>query len=162
MASGKRASMREGPLAALFRRTDEEESPAPAAETPPAAESPAAPATPPQRASAAPPPATAAGSRDRAPQPPPQQRAPEPQREAPQARAPREERQDREPPPHPRETGYPHPSLGATPGPVEIEEPRLPTPQERLRHAFATDIPDDILQRPADEPYDDPAPELRA
>ncbi|MDX6728030.1 MAG: hypothetical protein QOK49_2835, partial [Baekduia sp.] len=25
MASGKRASMREGPLAALFRRTDEDE-----------------------------------------------------------------------------------------------------------------------------------------
>ena len=27
MASGKRASMREGPLAALFRKTDEEEQP---------------------------------------------------------------------------------------------------------------------------------------
>ena len=34
MASGKRASMREGPLAALFRRTDDDESPAPEAERP--------------------------------------------------------------------------------------------------------------------------------
>jgi cell division protein FtsZ len=158
MASGKRASMREGPLAALFRRTDEDEAPDGAAETPPAPEAPAAPT---ERAPAAPPPATAAGSRERAPQPAAEQRAPDPQPEAPQPRAPREERQDREPPPHPRETGYPHPSLGATPAPVEIEEPRLPTPQERLRHAFATDIPDDILQRPADEPYDDPTPDVR-
>src|SRR4051794_7839527 len=144
MASGKRASMREGPLAALFRRTDEEETPAPAAETPPAPEAPAAPATPPERASAAPPPATAAGSRDRAPQPAAEQRAPEPQREAPQARAPREEQQHREPPPHPRETGYPHPSLGATPGPGGIEGPRLPPPQRRLLRPFTTDIPDAI------------------
>jgi cell division protein FtsZ len=171
MASGKRASMREGPLAALFRRTDEEEGPAAAGEkrsegeAEPRAEAPAdpgtqAPAAP--RGSAAPPPATAAGQQERGtPDPPAQQRPPEPQRRAPQQRPAPQQRKDREPPPHPRETGYPHPSLGATPGPVEIEEPRLPTPQERLRHAFATDIPDDILDAPADEPYDEPAQELR-
>src|SRR4029077_5788810 len=45
--------------------------------------------------------------------------------------------------------------LGATPPPVEIEEPRLPTPQERLRHAFTSDIPENILEPPADEPYED-------
>src|SRR4051812_13472117 len=164
MASGKRASMREGPLAALFRRTDEDEAPgaAPSEPTaePPEREASPAPRAPRQRASAAPPPATAAGHRDRPAQPAPKQRAPEPQREAPQARVARDDQQHREPPPHPRETGYPHPSLGATPAPVEIEEPRLPTPQERLRHAFGADIPDDMLQRPADEPYDDPAPDL--
>src|SRR4051794_26556018 len=162
MASGKRASMREGPLAALFRRTDEDEAPAAPVESPPEREAPAAPAAPPERASAPPPPAPAAGQQERrAPEPAPEQRAPEPQRGAPQARPAQQEPEDREPPPHPRETGYPHPSLGATPAPVEFEEPRLPTPQERLRYAFGTDIPEDILQPPADEPYDEPAPELR-
>src|SRR5437868_4025439 len=109
MASGKRASMREGPLAALFRRTDEEETPA--TEAPSAAAEPAAP----------------------------------PARETPRAAE--------APPTQPAPT--------APPPPVEIEEPRLPTPQERLRHAFSSDIPDDILERPADEPYED-APEPRA
>src|SRR4051794_25171828 len=162
MASGKRASMREGPLAALFRRTDEDGARAAPAESPAEREAPTAPAAPPERASAAPPPATAAGQQERrAPEPAPQQRPPEPQRRAPEARPAQQEPEDREPPPHPRETGYPHPSLGATPAPVEFDEPRLPTPQERLRHAFGTDIPDDILQRPADEPYDEPAPDLR-
>src|SRR3954471_13782521 len=165
MGSGKRASMREGPLAALFRRTDEDEA-SPAAPSEPTSEqpereAPAAPPAPRERASAAPPPATAAGHRDRPAQPAPQKRAPEPQRKAPQARVARDEPQHREPPPHPRATGYPHPSLGATPAPVEIEEPRLPTPQERLRPALGTDIPDDMLQRRADEPYDDPAPDPR-
>src|SRR4051812_12882445 len=193
MASGKRASMREGPLAALFRKTDDDEAPASAGEQPAArgAEAPASepalpvreaeatprraasriPAAPPPEAPApraaspvpaAPPPATPAGQQERRPpQPTAEQRAPEPQRRAPQPRAAQQEREDREPPPHPRETGYPHPSLGATPAPVEVEEPRLPTPQERLRHAFSTDIPDDILARPADEPYDEPGPDLR-
>src|SRR6476646_7018906 len=84
MAPGpsKRASMREGPLAALFRKTDEER---PEEEAKPAAAAPAP-----------------------APEP-----APEPRRE--------------------RE--LPHPALRAQPAP-EVEEPRIPTPQERLRHAF--------------------------
>ncbi len=95
MASGKRASMREGPLAALFRKTDEdglETTDAPAADA------------------AAP--------------------------EAPAAPAPR----------HPRESGVPHPSLDAaqTAAPVEAE-PAVPSPQERLRQAFSSDIPENIL-----------------
>jgi cell division protein FtsZ len=72
MASGKRASMREGPLAALFRRTDEAD--------------PAAPAE------------------------PPRQETPE----------------------------------------VEEERaaPRTPTPQERLRHAFSSDLPENMMAPP--------------
>jgi cell division protein FtsZ len=86
MASGKRASMREGPLAALFRKTETEGlPPAAAAEQPPAT-----PASPP-------PPATP--------------RAEEP----------------------------------ARPEPVR----RPPTPQERLRQAFSSDLPDNMMAPPA-------------
>jgi cell division protein FtsZ len=170
MASGKRASMREGPLAALFRRTDDEEGAQPEAEAPaperadasppPAAAPPAAP--PPARpapSAATPPPATPAGQERRAPQPPADERPAEPQRRPPQPPVAREPERERELPPHPRETGYPHPSLGADPGPVEYEEPRVPTPQERLRHAFSSDIPDDMLSRAVDEPRFEPEPE---
>src|SRR5689334_24639375 len=71
MASGKRASMREGPLAALFRRTDE-------------AVEPAEPAEPPRQPEAEQPPPT----------------------------------------------------------------PRTPTPQERLRHAFSSDLPENMMAPP--------------
>src|SRR5690242_18251584 len=89
MAPGpsKRASMREGPLAALFRKTDEEQ---------------------PQEKAA--------------PSPKP---APEPVREEPVAR---------------ERPAVPHPALRPQPEPA-VEEPRVPTPQERLRHAFSADIP---------------------
>src|SRR5439155_16984471 len=88
----KRASMREGPLAALFRKTDEEQPEAKAKPTP-------------------------------AP-------APEPVREEPQAR---------------REV--PHPALRPQPRPA-VDEPHIPTPQERLRHAFSADIPENVLEAP--------------
>jgi cell division protein FtsZ len=75
MGSGKRASMREGPLAALFRKTETE----------------------------------GIEPRDEAPAPP------------------REE----QPPPA---------------APPRQEAPRrTPTPQERLRHAFSSDVPDDVM-----------------
>jgi cell division protein FtsZ len=176
MASGKRASMREGPLAALFRRTEGEpeerpagERPDEAASPPPAAPEPAQPPAaqqpPPERRPearpAAPPaptpaPATPAAQERRPAQPP--AHAAEPERQAPQAPVAREQAPDREPP-HPRETGYPHPSLGADPGPAEYEEPHVPTPQERLRHAFSSDIPDDMLSPPTDVPALEPEPE---
>src|SRR6478672_5666403 len=100
MASGKRdrASMREGPLAELFRRTESKggepakEEPAPEAKAPeptPAPETPAASQ-----------PATAAG----------------------------------------RDGGYPHPALGSGGEPDE-RVLETPTPRERLRHAFSSDIP---------------------
>src|SRR5215216_3546216 len=78
MASGKRASMREGPLAALFRKTEEV-----------------------QEAQQAAPPA--------------------------------------EPPRQPE----PEAKVSETPPP-----PRTPTPQERLRHAFSSDLPENIMSPP--------------
>jgi cell division protein FtsZ len=122
MASGKRASMREGPLADLFRRTEE------AADAADQAREDAGPAETPA-------PSTRAG----------------------------QERRAAEPPPHPRDTGYPHPAL-STPDeePPATPEPHVPTPQERLRHAFSTDIPDDILDRaPARRRYADADPYAR-
>jgi cell division protein FtsZ len=89
MGSGKRASMREGPLAALFRRTETD------GLEPRAAEAPA----------------------------PPPPDAPPPEREA-REEAPR----------------------------------RVPTPQERLRHAFSSDLPENIMSPPAAEPVPAPAP----
>ncbi len=138
MASGKRASMREGPLAALFRRTDED---APeGAESTPQASAPEEKATPQAAAAASPaeaivPPATPAAAARR--------REPDPLRdEGPAATT----------PPHPRETGYPHPSLGADPEPQAVDTPRAPSAQERLRNAFSSELPDDILAPPAAEP----------
>jgi cell division protein FtsZ len=94
----ERASLREGPLADLFRKTEEaqEESArraAPPAE-PPASE-----------------PATAAG----------------------RARA---------------DEDYPHPGLGASGDLPPEEAPRVPSPNERLRHAFTSEIPADVLEPP--------------
>jgi cell division protein FtsZ len=139
MASGKRASMREGPLAALFRRTDEDapegadgapQASAPETTTPPAEPKAKAPAAPQPEATV--PPATPAAAARR--------REPDPLRdEGPAATT----------PPHPRETGYPHPSLGADPEPQAADTPRAPSAQERLRNAFSSELPDDILAPPA-------------
>ena len=96
MPAGKRASMREGPLAALFRRTSEEQE----------IDQPAAAASEPVGSERAP---------DTAPVPAPSARATEP----------------------------------------EVQERRLPSPQERLRHAFSSDIPENLLERPS-RPHRDP------
>jgi cell division protein FtsZ len=145
MASGKRASMREGPLAALFRRTDEEAGPAPETPNGQAAQA-QAPAEPQARQAPAAQPAAPAAPRasEAAPQVPP----------ATPAGAARRREAEPELPPHPRETGYPHPSLAA---PAEGEEPRrdehrVPSATERLRHAFSSEIPEDLLAPPAREP----------
>jgi cell division protein FtsZ len=82
MDSGKRASMREGPLAALFRKTETDGLPTEAA-------------APPQ------------------PEPAPAPPAPAP-----------------------------------VPEPVAEEPRRIPTPQERLRHAFSSDLPDNLMSPP--------------
>jgi cell division protein FtsZ len=150
MASGKRASMREGPLAALFRRTDEaaEE----AEEAARAAEESAAPTQKPQdpralrrEESSRQPGLTevareASQADDAEPARPRPAAVPEPTTPAGERAA--------------RDRGYPHPSLGADPPPAE-PAPRIPTPQERLRQAFSSDLPEDILERPAPPP---PAP----
>jgi cell division protein FtsZ len=101
MANPKRASMREGPLAALFRKTEE-------------------------------------GSEGQDAQAPPEQGGSPPASEP--VHAP--------PPAHPRETGLPHPALSASPQPPR-EEVRVPSPKERLRHAFSSEIPENVLDRPA-------------
>src|ERR1700729_1400876 len=96
MPSGKRASMREGPLAALFRKTAQDVDDTHDGEG---------------RAAASPAPDVPAAS------------------ERPAARA----------------------------EPEIEEEPRIPLPHERLRHAFSADIPDNVLERPA--PSEPAAPE---
>jgi cell division protein FtsZ len=97
MAGGKRASMREGPLAALFRGTAELE----AEEKGEAARRDAAPA----------------------------ETAPAPKAAAPAPAAPREE-----PRPAPRRYD---------------DEVSVPSPQERLRAAFSSDIPENVMAPPA-------------
>ena len=101
MANAKRASMREGPLAALFRKTEDDEG----------------------EPGAAPP-------------------------QADEAPAERARRAEPVPPAHPRETGLPHPGLGASTDAPE-ESPRVATPRERLRHAFSSEIPENMMERPA-------------
>ncbi len=126
MASGKRASMREGPLAALFRKTDEDthQKGAPGSEESPRREEAPAPPEPrhepstqveqsPPRSELAPPPAS-----------PPQPASP-PATERPAPQAPPE---------------------------LEWQEPPVPSPRERLRHAFSPDIPENILDRSAPPP----------
>jgi cell division protein FtsZ len=119
MASNKRASMREGPLAALFRKTDEvqEEQERRGERVEPDAQAPA--------------PATAAA----------QQAAPLPPIDA---------------------TGLavPHPALTPSEPDISARDDRpVATPHERLRHAFSSDIPEDMLSRTSERrprSYDDP------
>jgi cell division protein FtsZ len=121
MANAKRASMREGPLAALFRKTEEDDQPQDAA------------------------PATAVG-REREPVSP----------------------GGSPPVAHPRETGLPHPALSASPE-VPTEPTPVASPRERLRHAFSSEIPDNVMEPPptrrrllddypAERPYASSAP----
>jgi cell division protein FtsZ len=114
MASGKRASMREGPLADLFRKTER-----------------------------------AADQAEEAPAAGDERQVPAPSTPAARERAP-------EPPPHPRETGYPHPALGTPEEEPPAPQPRVPTPQERLRHAFSADIPENILEAQPRQRREDP------
>ena len=96
MGSGKRASMREGPLAALFRKTETD--------------------------GLEPPAASEAATR--------------PPREADPA---------------------PAPVADSTPPPASEPSRRVPTPQERLRHAFSSDLPENIMSPPGREPEPPPA-----
>ncbi|HSD78703.1 MAG TPA: cell division protein FtsZ, partial [Solirubrobacteraceae bacterium] len=133
--------MREGPLAALFRRTDEAAEEAEAAAR--AAEESAVPAARPQD------PRALRHEEERARRGPQAESLPQPTTPAAERAAERAA----------RERGYPHPSLGAAAPPEEAQEPapRIPTPQERLRHAFSSDLPEDILERPAPPPPAPPA-----
>jgi cell division protein FtsZ len=125
---GKRASMREGPLAALFRKTEEDGRGGAADEGRPeqaAAGSDAAGAG----ASKAVP--DAAGAAPEAPRSAAAEPAAKPAPEAPR-----------------RERNLPHPALSASP--PESEAPAsVPSPKERLRHAFSSEIPENVMERPA-------------
>jgi cell division protein FtsZ len=102
MANAKRASMREGPLAALFRKTEDTDGSPEDLQVPVAS---------------------------RPTQPPSESVIPSA-------------------PTHPRESGLPHPALGASPQAPD-EEVHVPSPRERLRHAFSSDIPENVMDRPA-------------
>jgi cell division protein FtsZ len=112
MANPKRASMREGPLAALFRKTEDPE-----------------------------------GLQDGS-QPP----------AASGASAPASESHGSPPASHPRESGLPHPALNASPQ-TPVEDVYVPSPRERLRHAFSSEIPENVMdppparRRPMDREY---------
>jgi cell division protein FtsZ len=106
----KRASMREGPLAALFRKTEtesDEDGRGPASSAEAASEQ--------------------AGRRER-----------QAATTAEGSRLPR----------HPRESGLPHPALSAS-AEATVDDARVPTPRERLRHAFSSEIPASVMDRPA-------------
>jgi cell division protein FtsZ len=141
MATGKRASMREGPLADLFRKTTEDhppQLPEPAADSEAAAEDATAPPTSPAAQSIQPSPDAALP----APTPEPEPPAPE----------------------QPRRRAMPHPSLEADahapiPGP---EDRQIPSPQERLRQAFSADIPENVLERTTPAPAAVPAADVYA
>jgi cell division protein FtsZ len=129
MAAGKRASMREGPLAALFRKTEHDNR---AAE----AERGALPGDDGSLQAAAQPPA----ARERnlpaeGGTPPPSGGRPEGAPKLAAAPLPRE-----------RDGVSPHPSLAIAAG-EEAVSASVPSPQERLRAAFSSELPDDILER---------------
>jgi cell division protein FtsZ len=123
MPNAKRASMREGPLAALFRKTAEETEPGGSGPEPDHVP----PAAPAQQSGQPGVPAPGLGS----PAPTPATREPQAARQ-------------RRPHPHPSLEGPP-PSAAE---PWELEAPEIPSPQERLRHAFSADIPENLLEPP--------------
>jgi cell division protein FtsZ len=94
--------MREGPLAALFRKTEDAEA----------------------------------------------EQATAPPKEAREAAPVRRSRRS-EPAVHPRESGLPHPGLGASTDEPEEPPPHVASPKERLLHAFSSEIPENIMERPA-------------
>ncbi|HWD77193.1 MAG TPA: cell division protein FtsZ [Solirubrobacteraceae bacterium] len=134
MATGKRASMREGPLADLFRRTTDDNPPRSAD-----------PDEGRQGAASEPEPTSPAAQSIQ----PPLDAMPE--RVEPTPRTPAE----------PRRRPMPHPSLEAdNDAPVPGgPDPEIPSAQERLRQAFSADIPEDVLERPAPG---QPAPDVYA
>jgi cell division protein FtsZ len=138
MANPKRASMREGPLAALFRKTEDEE---PDGRGEPESGAGAASG----KGSS---PGAAAAKAGRG------------QRKAADIEDDGRASDGRAPTPHPRESGLPHPALkGSTQTEIddmpESDEERVPTPRERLRHAFSSEIPENVMERSARPVMDD-------
>jgi len=154
MASGKRASMREGPLAQLFRKTEEDE-PQPREERPARSEEP-------RREVRSSEPRGGKPLPEDGPSPQVTRSVPEPQ--ASQGDSPREQRRE------PEEGSFERRATEAAKRAEErarrreAGEPReagwsryegVPTPEERLRSVFSPDIPENILDRdsaPAPQP----------
>ncbi len=139
MANPKRASMREGPLAALFRKTEELEKDSPAEQESSLDAATVAGAAEPTAEVSAPPAAQSEQSRSQSArgeyvEPIPSQSE------------------------HPRDSGVPHPSL--RPSLDEEQATRVPSPQERLRHAFSSEIPENLMDRPGVS-APTPAPPMR-
>jgi cell division protein FtsZ len=152
MPTSKRASMREGPLAALFRKTAEDtglpgpaagntSAPGPAtaditATSTPAEQQPAA--SPPIEPQASePPPAASEAPTVARPKPPAASEAQTVTRQAPSAES----------------------EAPTIVRPKPPAEPHIPSPQERLRQAFSADIPENVLDRPAPAPPPERKPE---
>jgi cell division protein FtsZ len=136
MPNAKRASMREGPLAALFRKTEEQDGTAavdPEVEQAHAPDPDEPPPGPPPPAAAAPP----------TPEPVAERAQPLPER----AEAVAEPDERSRPSSPERPIGAPHPSLSPAPQTVAAQsalapgrpELTLPTPQDRLREAFSSE-----------------------
>jgi cell division protein FtsZ len=129
MPTGKRANMREGPLASLFRKTAED-------------------------------------TRGKPPEDPgsPELKQPAADERAERRSAPASE-PERPPRPQPPVEAAPGPPVEATAPPLEEEERHIPSPQERLRHAFSADIPQSLMDPPtrhAPEPPRQPAHDVYA
>jgi cell division protein FtsZ len=175
MAPGKRASMREGPLAALFRSTDGQNGHEPHGEGPARREE-----TAPEQREQSPPQDPAPEPREYVPPPAPaprtsQRTPPEEPRRA--EGLPHEPRPRREPSPSQTdEPGRREPRPGETrepgrrePSPGEAREPAprpaisryegVPSPEERLKSVFASDIPENIMEH-APHPHEEPGPDL--
>ncbi len=145
-SNGKRANMREGPLAALFRKTAEN-----TAET--------------ERGAEGEPGPDQAGTRER-----PGVEDAGGSRSGGEASAVRGGEQDRAAPAEHRVAPAEHRAVPATDEdrPLsaasaaeasEPEENRIPSPQERLRQAFSADIPLNLLDRPGQRSAPEPEPE---
>ena len=157
MSSGKRASMREGPLAALFRKTDEDGVPLDGASAPPEPEQrPGASASRTGTTSS-----ERAGSRDRDGAGSPRAARGEDTTSAPARR--RAPAADASPEPPQRTAQPPVTAEEPRPGsPSSVTGPvpprRVPTPQERLRQAFSSDLPENMMS-PRPEPEPEPGSE---
>jgi cell division protein FtsZ len=137
MDRGKRASMREGPLAQLFRRTDEDDPAQPAQGEPAPEEKPAE-----QPADAATPPPEAEAKPHQPVDPAEERRL---RREA-QRHSPIEGLEELRPAP-PSQRHHEHHAPEPTSPTTPHREPGVRPPKQRLKEVFSTDVPDDILER---------------
>ena len=139
--SGKRASMREGPLADLFRKTEEDARP----ERREPEQKPEPPRDPER---------SAAEKRSQEMEERARERREEARREAERRTHAARRMEERR---HPKPQTRP-----AEPRPVKSRYEGVPTPEERLRSVFSSDIPENILERAPTPPRRQPEPDTYA